>query len=147
MGSISGLIQWVKDTTLLWLWCRLTAAVLIQLLAWELPYATGAALIRQKEKEKKKKKKLKKSSYSTCRAPHDMYTQASLASSPATPSLTPGWATYSKHTPTPQPLHLLLPLPETHSLRCPNVLTVGNYEPSSNLVFPSHPDVFFSQHC
>ena len=34
---------------LLWLWCRLPAAALIRPLAWELPYATGAAL-----KEKKK---------------------------------------------------------------------------------------------
>ena len=28
----------------LWLWCRLTDAVLIWSLAWELPYATGMAL-------------------------------------------------------------------------------------------------------
>ena len=34
------------DPTLLWLWCRLAAAALIRLLAWELPYATGAALKR-----------------------------------------------------------------------------------------------------
>ena len=29
---------------LLWLWCRLAAAALIQILAWELPYAMGVAL-------------------------------------------------------------------------------------------------------
>ena len=34
------------DPVLLWLWCRLAATALIQLLAWELPYAMGAALKR-----------------------------------------------------------------------------------------------------
>ena len=63
MGSIPGLTQEVKDPalpvscgighrlgsadpTLLWLWCRP-----IQPLAWELPYATGAA-IKKPKKEK-----------------------------------------------------------------------------------------------
>ena len=32
------------DPVLLWLWCRLAAAALIRPLAWELPYAVGAAL-------------------------------------------------------------------------------------------------------
>ena len=32
------------DVALLWLGCRLVAVALIQPLAWELPYATGAAL-------------------------------------------------------------------------------------------------------
>jgi len=36
--------QWVKDLALLWLWCKLTATTLIQLLAWEHPYAVTAAL-------------------------------------------------------------------------------------------------------
>ena len=40
-----------SDLVLLWLWCRPAAAALIQPLAWELPYASGAAL-----KIKKKKK-------------------------------------------------------------------------------------------
>ena len=40
-----------SDLVLLWLWCRLVATALIQLLAWELPYALGAAL---KKTEKKK---------------------------------------------------------------------------------------------
>ena len=40
------------DPALLWLWCRLEAVALIQPLAWELPYAAGAAL---KKKERKKK--------------------------------------------------------------------------------------------
>ena len=34
------------DPKLLWLWCRLVAATLIILLAWEHPYAAGAALKR-----------------------------------------------------------------------------------------------------
>ena len=35
---------------LLWLWYRLTAAALIQLLAQELPYATGAATKKKKNR-------------------------------------------------------------------------------------------------
>ena len=42
-----------SDLVLLWLWCRLAAAALIQPLAWEFPYAVGAAL-----KQKKKGKEL-----------------------------------------------------------------------------------------
>ena len=69
-GSIPGPSQWVKgssiavscsegckwgsDLALLWLWYRLTAAALIQTLAWELPYATGEALKRQKTKNQTK---------------------------------------------------------------------------------------------
>ena len=37
------------DLELLWLWYRLEAAVLIRLLAWEPPYAVGAALKRKKK--------------------------------------------------------------------------------------------------
>ena len=33
-----------SDPALLWLWCRPAAAALIRPLAWELPYAVGAAL-------------------------------------------------------------------------------------------------------
>ena len=39
---------------LLWLWCRPAATALTQPLAWEPPYAAGAAL----EKAKKTKKKM-----------------------------------------------------------------------------------------
>ena len=58
-GSIPGLAQWVKgsiiavscgvgcrrgsDSALLRLWCRLVALAPIQSLAWEPPYAAGAA--------------------------------------------------------------------------------------------------------
>ena len=38
-----------SDPELLWLWCRLAAAAPIRPLAWELPYASGAAL-NQKHK-------------------------------------------------------------------------------------------------
>ena len=51
-GSIPGAIQWVKDPALLWLWCRPAATALIQLLAWESPYAVGTALKKQKNKNK-----------------------------------------------------------------------------------------------
>ena len=37
-----------SDLTLLWLWRRLAATVLIGPLAWESPYAMGVALKRQK---------------------------------------------------------------------------------------------------
>ena len=43
-----------SDPALLWLWYRLAAAALIRPLAWELPYATGAALKRPKKGKKKK---------------------------------------------------------------------------------------------
>ena len=62
-GLISGVTQWIKgssiapsccvgyrsgsDLVLLWLWHRLSAAAPIQSLAWELPYAEGAALKRK----------------------------------------------------------------------------------------------------
>ena len=44
------------DPELLWLWLWLAATAPIQPLAWETPYATGAALKRQKDKKEKKKK-------------------------------------------------------------------------------------------
>ena len=40
------------DPALLWLWRRPEATALIPPLAWEPPYATGAALARQKDKKK-----------------------------------------------------------------------------------------------
>ena len=39
---------------LLWLWCRLAATPPIQLLAWEPPYAAGAALGKKKKKKRQK---------------------------------------------------------------------------------------------
>ena len=43
-SSIPGHVGWVKNLALLWLWCMLAAAALIQPLAWEPPYAGDAAL-------------------------------------------------------------------------------------------------------
>ena len=43
-GSITGLTQWVKDPSLLWLWCRPAATAPLQPLAQEPPYARGVAL-------------------------------------------------------------------------------------------------------
>ena len=40
--------------TLLWLWCKLAAVGPVRPLAWEPPYAAGAALKGQKTKKKKK---------------------------------------------------------------------------------------------
>ena len=50
-SSMPGLAQWVKVLALLWLWCRQAAIAPIRPLAWEAPYALGAAL---KKKERKK---------------------------------------------------------------------------------------------
>lgn len=47
---------WVTDVALdpalLWLWCRPAAIAQIRPPAWEPPYATGAALKKQKTKKK-----------------------------------------------------------------------------------------------
>ena len=43
-----------SDLALLWLGCRLAAVALIRPVAWEPPYASSAALKRQKAKKKKK---------------------------------------------------------------------------------------------
>ena len=45
---------------LLWLWHRLAAASPIQPLAWELPYATGAAVKGKGEKKRKEEKRQEK---------------------------------------------------------------------------------------
>ena len=41
-----------SDPELLWLWHRPVATALIRLLAWEPPYATGAALEKTKKNQK-----------------------------------------------------------------------------------------------
>ena len=68
VGSIPGPAQWVNnpgvavtcgvgcrrgsDPELLWLWCRPAATALIRPLAWEPPYAAGAALEKAKRQKK-----------------------------------------------------------------------------------------------
>ena len=49
-----------SDPALLWLWHRLAATAPIGPLAWEHPYAMGAALKRQKRKKKVVRKGLLK---------------------------------------------------------------------------------------
>ena len=46
------------DPVLLWLWPRLAAVALIGPLAWEPPYATGAALEKGKKTKRKEKKRM-----------------------------------------------------------------------------------------
>ena len=50
VSSIPGLVQWVKDPALLWLWLGQTSTAPIRPLAWELPYAAGAATCLKKKK-------------------------------------------------------------------------------------------------
>jgi len=50
-----------SDPELLWLWCRPAATAPIRPLAWELPYAVGAA----QEMAKRQKKKKREGSYRT----------------------------------------------------------------------------------
>ena len=57
-GSVPALAQWVKDPALLWLWRRPVATAPIPPLAWEPPYAAGAAQ-RNGKKTKKRKKESK----------------------------------------------------------------------------------------
>ena len=72
-GSIPGLSHWVKDSALLWLWHRPVATALIRPLTWEPPYATGAAIKKERKKERerettkdKKKKKERKKEITLC---------------------------------------------------------------------------------
>ena len=44
------------DPVWLWLWCRPAAITPVRPLAWEPPYAVGAALKKKKKKDKKNKK-------------------------------------------------------------------------------------------
>ena len=54
------------DPALLWLWRRLANAVPIRHLAWEPPYATGAALKRQKRQKKNLKTSVHQSHNKQC---------------------------------------------------------------------------------
>ena len=60
-GTIPALAQWVNDPALLWLWCRPVATAPIQPLAWEPPYAAGAAQeIATTTKQQQKRQETKK---------------------------------------------------------------------------------------
>ena len=52
MGSIPGPTKWVKDPALPWALYRPAALAPICPLAWELPYAMGAALKKKRERKK-----------------------------------------------------------------------------------------------
>ena len=45
---------------MLWLWCRPAATAPIRPLAWDPPYAAGAALKRQKKKKKREREREKR---------------------------------------------------------------------------------------
>ena len=47
-----------SDLALVWLWCRPAATALIRSLAWEPPYAAGAAIKKDQKKKKKREKKI-----------------------------------------------------------------------------------------
>ena len=66
MGSIPGLTEWAKDPALLWLWLWLAAAVPIQTLAGEHPYAKGEALKKTPPPQKKRERELKIRIRSSC---------------------------------------------------------------------------------
>ena len=48
---IPGLAQWFKDLALLQLWCRSQLLLVFNPWAWEIPYALGAAVQKQKPKK------------------------------------------------------------------------------------------------
>ena len=52
MGSIPSLLQWVKGSGIAAAVAWVTAAAQIQSLAWEIPYAAGAAIKKKREREK-----------------------------------------------------------------------------------------------
>ena len=52
-----------SDPEMEWLWCRPAAAARICPLAWELPYASGAAPKKQKKTKKQKNKKNNKKKF------------------------------------------------------------------------------------
>ena len=72
----------------LWLWCRPTAGAPIQPLAWEPPYALGAAL-KQRQKKKKKRKKEKARKQAERQRVVELCPTGPKAESPGLPQPTP----------------------------------------------------------
>ena len=58
VGSSSGFTWWVGDLVWLWLWHRLAAVAAIRPLAWEPPYAAGAALKAQDKKKERERERV-----------------------------------------------------------------------------------------
>ena len=58
--GVPGSSRIFSDPALLWLWRRPVATAPIRPLAWEPPYAEGAALEKEKKTKKKKKRKKEK---------------------------------------------------------------------------------------
>ena len=56
--SCCGGCRYSSDLLSLWLWHRLEATALIQILAWKLPYAMYVALKRKKQTNKKQREKM-----------------------------------------------------------------------------------------
>ena len=54
------------DPVLLWMWCRSAATALIRPLAWEHPYAWGAAREKGPKKDQKKRVVLQKTVWVAC---------------------------------------------------------------------------------
>ena len=50
--------RWGSDLVLLWLWCRQAATVPVPPIAWELPYAVGAALKKTKKKKREREREI-----------------------------------------------------------------------------------------
>ena len=102
-GSIPGLAQWVNRSgtavscgegrrpgsgpALLWLWRRLAATAPISPLAWEPPYAAGAA--QEMAKRQKKRKKEKKKRAPSSENPLTQHRGAEIFANCADPCLTP----------------------------------------------------------
>ena len=61
-----------SDPAFLWLWRRLAATAPIQALAWEPPYAAGAALEKGKKTKKKIKNKKRKNKQKAQKTPQPM---------------------------------------------------------------------------
>ena len=96
-----------SDPMLLWLWCRRAAMAPIGPLAWEPPYAKGAALKKKKKKKKSKQNKTKRKE-----RPLELGRECFPVSSSTQPNPHPaysGWALAQWRTGDPSPTQGLVP--------------------------------------